>query len=319
MKLVYILIASVLLFSCRKEERPVAPNQPGEVTMNTATMTADYRYQLYFNLENNEFVGQNIKTDWDLAFTTGVEDFVIKTNAANAMSVADLGEVDFASVTDTLGFAANESYDAVTGNLDSTAIGDWRNKENLYLINKGFSYTGQHRGYAKLKLIDYTSSSYTFRLGALSDPEGTVYKVDKKINYNFSFFSIDESSTVTVEPPKEDWDLVFTQYTHIFYEPFTPYLVTGTLLNQHETKALLIEDLPFAEVELEDVTNLLLSDHLNTIGYDWKTFTDGNYTIHSDKTYIIQDQKGLYYKLRFIDFYDENGQRGAPKFEFQAL
>jgi len=28
---------------------------------------------------------------------------------------------------------------------------------------------------------------------------------------------------------------------------------------------------------------------------------------------------GRYYKLRFVDYYDENGVKGAPKFELQEL
>jgi len=319
MKLIYFLTAMILFFSCRKEERPITPNVPGDLLTNTAAMSNDYRYQLYFNLEKNEFVGHNIKTDWDLAFTTGADDFIIKTNVANAMSVANLGEVDFSSVTDTVGFQQNEKYDLVTGDLDSTAIGDGRNKENLFIVNKGYSFTGQHRGYVKLKVIDYSPSSYSFRIGELSDENGTVYEIEKESAYNFSFFSIDELSKILIEPEKESWDLIFTQYTHIFYDPFTPYLVTGALLNQYETKAVLIEDIPFSEIELSDAMDMILSHHINTVGYNWKTFTDGSFTIHSDKIYIIQDQKGFYYKLRFIDFYDNNGQRGAPKWEYQAL
>jgi hypothetical protein len=314
-----ILTAVIIFFSCRKEERPISPNAPGDLLTNAAEMSNDYRYQLYFNLEENKFVGQNLKTDWDLGFTTGSNDFRIKLNVANAMSAANMGSVNFSSITDTSGFGSNEMYDAITGNLDSTAIGDWRDHEDVYIINRGFSFTGQHRGYAKMQLISSDANSYTFRLANIDETEGTIYEIEKQGDYNFSFFSIDELSQVQIEPPKADWDLVFTQYTHIFYEPFMPYLVTGTQTNIHETKSLLVEDVPFEEIDLQFAMGKELSENINEIGYNWKSFIDGNYIIHSEKSYLIQDQKGLYYKLRFVDFYDENGQRGAPTWEYVGM
>lgn len=319
MRDILIFLIVFVFFSCRKEERPVSPNSPGDLITNAAEMSNDYRYQLYFNLENNEFVGKNLKTDWDLGFTTGSNEFKIQLNAANAMSVANMGPVDFNSIIDTTGFKANEAFDAVSGNLDSTAIGDWRDHEDVYIINRGFSFTGQHRGYAKMQIISSDASSYTFRLANINQVEGAIYEVEKLIDYNFSFFSIDELSQVQIEPPKADWDLVFTQYTHIFYEPFTPYLVTGVKTNHFQTKSLWVENKDFESIDLQFAMEQELSENINEIGYDWKSFIDGNYIIHSEKSYLIQDRKGLYYKLRFVDFYDENGERGAPKWEFIEL
>jgi hypothetical protein len=316
----FILFTTLIIFfSCRKEERPISPNAPGDILTNTAELSSDYRYQLYFNLENNEFVGQNLKTEWDIGFATEYNGFNIKLNAANAMSAANMGPIDFNSITDTTGFKANEAFDAVTGHLDSTAIGDWREHEDVYIINRGFSFTGEHRGYVKLQILSVNANAYTFRLANLNQAEGTLYEIQKEGNYNFSFFSIDDLAQLKIEPPKTEWDIVFTQYTHIFYEPFTPYLVTGTQANTYQTKSLLIEEKPFDEIDLQFAMEQELSENINEIGYDWKSFIDGNYIIHSEKSYLIQDQKGLYYKLRFIDFYDENGQRGAPKWEFVQL
>ena len=34
---------------------------------------------------------------------------------------------------------------------------------------------------------------------------------------------------------------------------------------------------------------------------------------------VSRDAKGFYYKLRFIDFYDDHGNKGNPKFEFQKF
>ena len=60
---------------------------------------------------------------------------------------------------------------------------------------------------------------------------------------------------------------------------------------------------------------------MNAIGWDWKQYdmSSGPYTVDVTKNYIVKNQNGLYFKLRFIDFYDDIGEKGAPKFELQKL
>jgi len=320
MKYIGLILIMTIICSCQKEESPITRSTNSAVETGYAPLTQDYRYQLYYKLETNTVVGKNLKTDWDLAFTTSATNYRIKSNVANGMSVANLGDVTFSSITDTSNFGQFEKFDAVTGNIDSTAIGDWRAAPSVYIVNRGFSFTGQHRGYYKLKIHSYTDYSYTIEVAEISDVSGALITINKLDDYNFSFFSFDTNEQLMIEPPKNEWDLTFSQYTHIFFEPDPlPYLVTGALLNEFETTAIQFNDLPFEDIELMDVMNLELSENNNTLGYDWKTFEDGNYTIHVDKTYIIKDQNGFFYKLRFIDFYDLNGQRGTPTWEFQKL
>jgi hypothetical protein len=63
---------------------------------------------------------------------------------------------------------------------------------------------------------------------------------------------------------------------------------------------------------------------LDAIGYNWKTFggfgnATGDYQIFSNFNYIIKDSKSMLYKMRFISFYDDQGRKGSPKFEFRRL
>ncbi|HTF82223.1 MAG TPA: HmuY family protein, partial [Cytophagales bacterium] len=77
----------------------------------------------------------------------------------------------------------------------------------------------------------------------------------------------------------------------------------------------------YKEVTLADTASAKFSNKANSIGYDWKTFdlNTGLYTIHDEMTYIIHDAKGFYYKLHFVDFYNGNGEKGYPTFEYQKL
>jgi hypothetical protein len=61
------------------------------------------------------------------------------------------------------------------------------------------------------------------------------------------------------------------------------------------------------------------------IGYEWKqingdvTSGDITYTAQSGWTYLVRNREGLFFKMRFIDFYNNQGKKGYPTFEFQRL
>ena len=61
------------------------------------------------------------------------------------------------------------------------------------------------------------------------------------------------------------------------------------------------------------------------IGHEWKDVeVDVNsntavYVVNSDKIYIVKDTEGFYYKLRFISYYNELGEKGFPVFEHKRL
>ena len=76
-----------------------------------------------------------------------------------------------------------------------------------------------------------------------------------------------------------------------------------------------------AFVTYENILDVQLTDDLDEIGYDWKIFDfeNGKYIIDVQRVFIVKSTEGFYYKLRFIDFYNQDGLKGYPKFEFQKL
>lgn len=319
--IIFLAIAGVLLISsCKKDELPVPKHNAGSVITSSVSMESNYKYQLYFDLKTNSIVGQNLKTSWDMGFEATPEGFRVILNESKAMYAMNTGTSDFGSVTDTSGFAAAKKWDAASGNLDSTAIGDWRTDHNVYIIDRGYSETGVHQGFRKIKVEASDDDSYTVRFSQMNGTGETSLEIAKDSTYNFAFLSFTSSSTVMVEPPKADWDLVFTQYVHVFYEPeLTVYLVTGCLLNRSATRSAYDAQTPFSDINFASVSGYSFSTACNAIGYDWKEFDGTQYIIHPEKNYIIQDREGFYYKLHFIDFYNDLGVKGSPKFEFQQL
>lgn len=321
MKYTLFLVLFVLFAaSCKKGELPVPKHDSGSVITTAVNMESNYKYQIYFDLKTNTVVGQNLKSAWDLGFEAAPEGNHIILNGSKAMYAFDTEETDFNSVTDTLGFMAGRSWDEPSGNLDSTAVGEWEGTNHVYIIDRGYNENGIHQGFRKIVFESVDQDSYHVKFAALNGTGLTNLTFDKDNAYNFAFLSFTTSGTVMIEPPKADWDLVFTQYVHVFYEPeLTTYLVTGCLLNHSGTRSVYDGVSLFSDISFNDIPNYSFTSAVNTIGYEWKEFDGTNYIVHSEKNYIIEDREGLHYKLHFIDFYNNSGVKGNPKWEYQQL
>jgi hypothetical protein len=317
-----LLLLTVGVCSCMKKELPVPAHEPGNVITTKVNLDATYKFQMYFNLKTNTIVGQNLKTEWDLGCEATADGYHIVLNTAKSMFAMNTGSKDFTAIAfkDTAGFANKKKWDSPTGSLDSTAIGDWRTGSNVYIVDRGYNELGQSMGYEKVQFLAVSDTSYTVLYASLKEAEGKTLSIRKDSTYNFSFLSFDSGGRkVMVEPPKAEWDLVFTQYTHIFYDLATPYLVTGCLQNRYHTTSLLDTPSVFSEIAFGSVTDKILSPAINTIGYDWKSFNGTKYTTDPKMNYIIKDAGGRYYKLHFTDFYNASGIKGNPNWEYQQL
>lgn len=307
------------LLSCEREEIPVPAHVAGNVTTQSVDMGADYRWQLYYDLETNQVVGQNLKSDWDLGFEATADGYHVVLNSAKAMYAWPTGDTAFGAISDTAGLGQGKRWDAPTGNLDSTALGDWRGMLQVYVIDRGYNEAGVHLGFRKLQLQSVDATEYVLRYAALSGAGDTLFQLPKDSAYNLSFFSFaDGGKLAAIEPPKHDWDICFTQYLERLPEP---YLVTGVLLNRFGTQAVMDSARAFDAIDFDAAQTLRPSSALNTMGYAWKYyhFASATYHVLPQMNYILTDSKGLLYKLHFIDFYNDQGIKGSPKWEYQQL
>jgi hypothetical protein len=197
------------------------------------------------------------------------------------------------------------------------------------VIDRGYDELGNLRGLRKIVFQEVTDSSYTFRYAGLDGSNENTFTVIKDPAVNLMCFSFDEGGKqLSLEPPKFDWDLIFTQYTTLLYtdegDPY-PYLLTGVLNNP--AGILVAQDTlyDFTAIDLEIASSMVYSTALDEIGYDWKDVvgdvSSGNvsYVIIQGRNYVIRDNQGFYYKLRFISFYNNSGEKGYPTFEYQRL
>jgi hypothetical protein len=318
MRITLFFISVFVFSSCLKEESPVSKRNAGDIITNEVNLTNSYQYQLYFDLSTNKMVSKNVKTIWDIAFHNGSDKNVI-LNGAKIMEVYSTNTTQMSAILDTVGLTLNPNFDMPSGRLDSTAIGDWQDGL-VRIVNLGISPDGTPQGIYKIKITTATADSYTFIYAPLSSTDFTELTITTDSDHSFTYFNLRENKVVEVAPIKTDWDIQFTEYTHIFYQPYyTSYLVVGCLTNHYNTKSIALYDVDFDNIDIEMASSLDLSSDINNIGYDWKTFDGNQYTVDPTITYVIQDSEGYFYKLRFISYYSPNGAKGNPVFEFQQL
>lgn len=332
--LLTLVLLHVLLTACFKEDERIPARDRGEKVTETIAMTQSYKYQVYYSLEDSVASATADKQSYDLVFESSEAGYRILLNTANFMMAAASGKFSFEEVNSFAGL--NMQFDPSDGNLGETAIGNWMTIDGsdtlytaeVYVINRGFDEAGNALGYRKIIFDSLKNDRYYFRYAMLNSNEFVAAVVSKDPGKNFSYFSFNTAEQVFPEPAKNSYDLLFTQYTTLLYtnigEPY-PYLVTGVLLNRFETLAAQDSTKPFDEINLEDALSQTYSDSLDLIGYDWKDVTGDVssgavvYEVNSDRTYFIRNQHERYFKLRFISFYNNAGEKGYPTIEFQAL
>lgn len=333
------LLLPLLLVSCEKEEKPV--DKPPVVETVQIPMGANYENQYYFDLETNQTVKSVSRFGWDLAFEASPEGYRVFINGYKFMFAYNSGSTNFDS-TYTYNILRRR-WDEPTGELNKTAFGEWGTAEdvlgmytgkgNVYIVDRGFDVGLNPLGYKKVLINSLANGVYEITFADLNSTQRTTFSIPTTIasGYHKIYMSFDNGGEiVSVQPSKDSWDLNFTRYTHVFYGPVPgfpptdtlPYQVVGALSNyQSGVTVAKIDSADFASFTLQDAASLTFSTNQNAIGFDWKNFTisDENYVVTPEKLYIIKSVEGNYFKLRFVEFYNNAGTKGYPTFEVQEL
>lgn len=312
------LVSGVLFSSCEPEEIPIDTHGSGEMETGQVHLGGDYGLQIFYNLESNSVVSSNPKDFWDLGFESGENGWRIILNSALFNAVAYVDDTNFEAPVNTS--SLDWSYDLSSGDPDSTAMGDYRNTTGFYVIDLGIDNNGNSRGFKRLRVLSHSASGYLLRVADLNLNTDTTFTLLKENETNYTCLSLNTYQDAGIEPMKEAWDLMFTQYTYVFHNPPVPYLVTGVLLNPNNVEVAEPE-VNWSEVTFDIIPELSFTRARDVIGYDWKyfDFDSGLYLVDSSKIFVIRDTRGKYFKIRFIDFYDTGGEKGHPKFELIAL
>jgi len=320
-----LALTSSLLLGCEKEEQLYPPGLTGTVT---ASMGGDYRTALYFDLSTATFT-QTVDHDlWSLSFDLNTSPPGVYLNSANFMFAKPAGDTAFFAVQDTAG-GAPWAYDYPDGNPDRTAVRGLSNAEGqstraVYWLNLGFDEQGNALGIRKFQVLSWTEDSLFFRSARFDGTEVRTGAVGRRTNHRRSEFDLLTHESRFIEPERSDWDLLFTQYTDydLTEEGDTlAYLVRGVLTDPDRLEMARWPGTDWDNIALSAVQDLNYSSAQNAIGYDWKTFSldQGVYTVQTYWIYIIHSDRDGYFKLRFLDYYNAQGERGHAQFELRGL
>ncbi|MCX6243738.1 MAG: HmuY family protein [Bacteroidetes bacterium] len=330
-RFIVIIAVSLVLHSCFKKDEAVPVHPRGPVKTDTIALTDNYKFQVYFDLATGTAVSTNLRTESDLGFECSSSGWKIILNTGDFMKVADMGVIPFGEPHDTTGMKM--SFDKSDGNPDSLAFGRWftlaggdtLSLNHVYAISRGIDPNGNPLGLYQVIFDSLKMGTYYFRFAKLNGQDVRSAIITKDPSMNYIWYSFNSGGSVkNLEPPKDSFDLLFTQYTTLLYtdegEAY-PYLVTGVLLNRNLVRAAKDSIHDFSAMDLETANSIQLSPALDGIGYDWKRFdfNSASYTVLTDRFYLVRDKSGYLYKLRFIGFYNGAGEKGYPVIEYQAL
>ncbi len=339
----FIIIA---LSSCMKEDNAITLPAPGPVKQGTANMGVNYDNQVYCNLETGTAIVRPYKS-YDLAFEASESGLRIYLNSAKFMFACNTQTYDLASA-DTVGQPwALDCEQLIEDTLALTKY--WQDinfssqGSKVFAIDRGkLEHTGTAR-WRKFKVLSGDSLKYTICFSNYDNSSLDTVEVVKDDNYSLMYFSFDAPNQLVQQaPPKDQWDFVFTKYTHVFFEynvtsPFRYYFVTGVVQNIWNNTAVMrfqkdsmpfdsitglpVPYLPIEQFNYSQVSNFKFSSNANAIGYNWKyyNFSDAYYHIYPDLYFVVKSNNGFYYTVKMVDFYDTAGNKGLVTFQSQRI
>lgn len=277
-----------------------------------------YTNQSFYSLQNGE-VSNVDNTDWDLAFQiSGFQASILvngKNNVRLFRSGMDVNSWANITANDTVG-ALNPFNELLNQDTSwwSGAFNITNDVANQFDLGWGVYdfathvVTGDSLYFIKLSngvvkklwIQSLANSTYYF---AYADIDGTnevntsLYK-QNFIGKNFGYFSFATGQTIDREPNKYSWDLTFAQYMST--TPIT-YKVTGVLSNDSVTALKVYPvDVSMSSPWGGDP----FSNHINTIGYGWKSFdfNSNTWAIEDSLVYYVNDRPGNLWKIVFTGF-----------------
>jgi hypothetical protein len=326
MKQIIVVIIVFIMTGCFPVDDKVAPLDIDIVEIPWSM----YEYQTWFSLQDMAVASYNSFTGWDLGFESKGTDHNIILNTSRFMYAGNTGSADFYGITSNI--CDTMIYDDSGGDLNKTAIGKWADftdpskpvfPKNVYIINMGSDNNGISYGFKKIQFEHFENDTYTIHFSNLDGSDEHNFQVKTDPERNFTLFSFHNGGTVTqIQPTDTKWDICFTQYSTILFDDnnvATPYLVRGVYLNMEGTTAAVDSINSFNDITANDIDNYTFSPSQDAIGYKWKDYKNDSYKINPNIFYIIKDQRGQYYKLKFTGFYNSSGERGYTSFQVNHL
>ncbi|BDD03055.1 HmuY family protein [Aureibacter tunicatorum] len=305
-------------------------------------------HQVYIQLSANKMT-RTANDAWDYAFYNGDMN-VVKLNYAIGAGAISMEKTNFEDITaDDIEAAKAKlpgnyadpgtSVDNPNGDLNDVAlknIGSDEASSDIYLVKLGTTTdysTGAPVTVVKAwQLVQFVNTGSGYKM-TYSDADGTwtdtsSMDVAKEGSENYVYASTQSASLVTVEPSRSTWDIAFTRMTgrtqngpNEVAAGYKDYVIQNHLGSIEVAKVMIDESADpneaFNSFTNADVEGLEFGNDQNTIGDDWRSLKGYELVLNTDRFYIVKDQNGLMYKLRFTSL-GEN-ERGYPQVQYVLL
>ncbi|NQD69924.1 hypothetical protein HP439_04200 [Sphingobacterium shayense] len=339
-------LAMILLSACSREESPtpvIPPSQGNNMTLEGGEGESDAANAVYIDLSAD--IQSSVKRDsWTLGFYSG-DDFRVILNNQNAVAAMATSSTDLAAVNSSnvdisklsYGYTPDKlaNYDDSLARLDKTVFGQIsadEDKNKVYILNTAHGTEVDLANIWKVKINRSTDGTYELQYALLSNNEIQTLQVTKEGDYNFNFISF-ANGKVKVEPKKTEWDLVWNKsmYYTTMGTGAIPYYYSDLVFINHLAGVSAAEVIfqnkegasngqpSYEEFDESNVSSVNFSASRNTIGSHWRVTTNG-VGVLKDRFYVIKDQAGNVYKLKFLVMgVEDSGKRGYPEIEYQLV
>jgi len=296
-----------------------ASSAAAQITEGTVTTGPGYESQVWYSMENGEIHSAPLN-NWDLAFEISGFTASIRVNAQKGVtvyqapfSVSQWNELDTAGMSTTWDKLYNDNSRWSRGafNLYPTSEFDlgWGvynpithavTGDSLYVMALA------NGSFIKLRFDALAGGIYNF---TYANPDGTneiSAQVDKDdyTGKNFGYYSLETGEALDREPFANSWDITFLKYSADLGG--TAYPVSGVFHNYDVSVA------EVSNIESTDPWEAGFSAHINSIGYDWKTFDFEEGWLLDDRNFCVQALNGNIYQLVFTNF--EGSSTGVYEF-----
>jgi HmuY protein len=310
------LVALIAFSSCWKEETPIEAKQRLGNSTTTIAMGSSYDQVVWYNIEDQSIFTQP-KDAWELMLNREGDNVVALLNTGMFSQVAKAPTLDWSEQIDEEALVFTTDYPSLV--RDSLAIGTRFGEGDIWIINRGFNTLGEALPLIKVQCMNIDESTISIKYGLIENDSFQLINVSLPSESRGVGVRFSDGAILQVTP--EEWDLCFTQYIHIFHEPYTPYLVTGVLTNTIDGSLSQETALSFEGIISSSLDGMLFGLEANNIGYDWKFYDldAGQYTVDPSRVYLVKTNEDRLFKIRFLDFYNESGERGYPSFEIEEV
>ena len=273
------------------------------------SMGAGYTSEVYYKLDTQTAITFQADS-WDVAFLRN-DDFNLSARVNDGIDikvfeVADTpeqyGSVDVSNQNDWVELVnGNTNWEdgAFMQGSATFGFGEYNPATNHVEGTIVFVLQYDDGTYRKMIIEDYFGA-YTFKYATWdgstwsSDTTATVANTSNPDN-RYNYYSLQNNQELIAEPSEDNWDFVFRKYTSFINPPGQNYVVSGALHNPNVTVA------QNQETSDADPNGLDYLEEINTIGYDWKSFT-GTWNIDSDQKYYVKYENNTVYRMYLTDF-----------------